>query len=469
METIDLETDYLIVGSGAVGMAFADVILTETDARLIMVDSYPKPGGHWNKAYPYVTLHQPSQYYGVSSAELSKGRKDQVGWNQGLNDLASGHEVLAYFDEVMRHRFLPSGRVEYYPMCDYHGDNTFKSRLSGQVYHVSRRKHVDATHLKTSVPSTHRPKFEIDADVWFMPLNDLADIEEAPEGYTIIGAGKTGIDAVLWLLENRVDPDKIRWIMPRDAWLLDRENTQPTDDFFFSSLGSQAVQFEAIAGSSSIADMFDRLEAGGYFLRIDPDVRPSMFHGATISRMELEQLRRVKNIVRRGRVSRIRSDEIILDEAVLPTHSNIVHVDCSARAVSNEEIKPIFDGDIITPQMVRSYQPVFSAALIAHVEAAYDTDAAKNELCGVVPLPNHDTDFIRFTAAFMLNQYKWSQDAGMREWLLHNRLDGFSKLVAGVDREDADKMAVLGRIKKSAPLAVMKLQHYLAQLEKGDR
>ena len=93
-----LETDYLIVGSGAVGMAFSDILLTETDASIIIVDRYAKPGGHWNHAYPFVCLHQPSQFYGVSSKELSKGRKDRVGLNLGLYDLASGAEVSAYFD-----------------------------------------------------------------------------------------------------------------------------------------------------------------------------------------------------------------------------------------------------------------------------------------------------------------------------------------------------------------------------------
>jgi len=112
-----LEADYLIVGSGAVGMAFADVLITETDATMIIVDKYQKPGGHWNFAYPFVTLHQPSNFYGVSSRELSKGRKDKVGLNKGLSELASGAEVSAYFDEVMRHQFLPTGRVQYFPLC----------------------------------------------------------------------------------------------------------------------------------------------------------------------------------------------------------------------------------------------------------------------------------------------------------------------------------------------------------------
>lgn len=35
-----LQADYLVVGSGAVGMAFADVLLTETDASLIIVNKY---------------------------------------------------------------------------------------------------------------------------------------------------------------------------------------------------------------------------------------------------------------------------------------------------------------------------------------------------------------------------------------------------------------------------------------------
>lgn len=464
MATQKLTADYLIAGTGAVGMAFADVILSETDANIIMVDRYAKPGGHWNVAYPFVTLHQPSAYYGVSSVELSKGRKDQTGLNKGLNDLASGAEVSAYYDGVMRHHFLPSGRVKYFPMSHYHGQGQFEHILSGDIYDVQAGKTVDATWLKTSVPSTHTPNFAVDDGVRFMPLNDLPKLTKAPAGFVVIGAGKTGIDACLWLLENRVDPDKITWIMPRDAWLLDRRNTQPSEEFFNFTIGAQAAQFESIAQSTSIEDMFDRLETSGYFLRIDKTVRPKMFHGATISQMELAALQRIKNIVRMGRVSHVTAQEIVLDEGSIPTSLDHIHIDCSARAISNEQIKPVFEGDLITPQMVRSYQPVFSAAVIGHVEAKYDDEEVKNQLCGVVPLPNHDTDFIRFTAAFMMNQYQWGQSEDMKEWLLHNRLDGFSKMVADVDRDDAEKMAILKRVRSNVMPAMGKLQQYLAQL-----
>ncbi|MDT5085344.1 MAG: hypothetical protein QOJ61_2387, partial [Mycobacterium sp.] len=45
-----LETDYLVVGAGAMGMAFTDTLVTETDAQVVIVDRGHAPGGHWNRA-----------------------------------------------------------------------------------------------------------------------------------------------------------------------------------------------------------------------------------------------------------------------------------------------------------------------------------------------------------------------------------------------------------------------------------
>lgn len=460
-----LETDYLIVGSGAVGMAFADVLLAETDASIIIVDKYAKPGGHWNFAYPFVTLHQPSQFYGVSSKELSNGRIDEVGLNKGLYELASGAEVSAYFDEIMKGTLLPSGRVQYYPLCEYHGDNKFVSLITGDEYEVKvNKKLVDATYLKTSVPSTHTPNFEIAEGVQFMPLNDLPKIATPPEGFVVIGGGKTGIDACIWLLENKVDPDKITWIVSRDAWLLDRQNTQPTDAFFESSIGMMANQFEAIAHATSIDDLFSRLEEQGVMVRIYQDTWPSMFHGATISQLELQELRKIKNVVRLGRVQRLEKDQIVLDKGTIPTNTNIMHVDCSASAITNLDTKPIFQGDVITPQTVRAYQPVFSAAVIAHIEAAYNTEAEKNKLCQVVPLPNHATDWVVMAAAMMQNQFTWSQDKALSKWIINNRLDGFGKVVRGVDRSDEKKAAILKKLKNYGLPAMMNLQKLIKSI-----
>jgi cation diffusion facilitator CzcD-associated flavoprotein CzcO len=59
------KTDYLVIGAGAMGMAFTDVLMTESEATVTIVDRYHQPGGHWNVAYPFVRLHQPSSAYGV--------------------------------------------------------------------------------------------------------------------------------------------------------------------------------------------------------------------------------------------------------------------------------------------------------------------------------------------------------------------------------------------------------------------
>jgi len=461
-----LKTDYLVIGSGAVGMAFVDTLLEESDANIIMVDRYAKPGGHWNHAYPFVTLHQPSQFYGVPSKELSKGIKDESGLNKGLFDLASGQEVSAYFEEVMNHTFLPSGRVRYFPLCDYKGDKKFESILTGQAYEVEvSNKTVDATFLKTTVPSTHTPNFKIEDGVRFMPLNNMPLIEHPPVGFVIIGGGKTGIDACLWLLEQSVDPDKITWIVSRDAWLLDRINTQPTSEFFNSTVGNLANQFEAISKSTSIDNMFNLLEEAGVFVRIDKNVTPQMFHGATISQLELKELQKLKNVIRLGRVQSISLDSIVLDRGTIQTTRNHIHIDCSASAISNLSSKKIFQEDIITPQTVRAYQPVFSASVIAYVEANYNDDKTKNNLCQVVPLPNHDTDWISMTATQMVNQMTWAQDKGLRKWVKENRLDGFGQMISNVDKSDTVKMDIMARIKNAGFPAMMKLKEYMSQLE----
>ncbi len=461
-ETI-LETDYLIVGCGAVGMAFADVILSETDANLMIVDKFHKPGGHWNLAYSFVKLHQPSAYYGVSSKDLGEDGIDKVGVNQGLRYLSSGAEISAYYDDVMQRQFLPSGRVKYYPLCEYKGDNKFVSTFTEMSYKVKvNKKYVNASHMQTKVPSTHIPNFSIAPEVQFIAINDLPRVAKPPEGWVIIGGGKTGVDAIIWLLEHQVDPAKITWIVPRDAWFTDRKNIQPSQEFLKYFLNDQVAQLEAVGQAESITDLFNRLEKAGVLLRIDKNVRPKMYRGATISQLELEQLRRIKNIVRMGRIKRIEKDEIILESGSITNEPNRIFVDCSANALDHSENKPIFSGKTITLQPVRGGQIVFSAAFIAHVETAYEEEIEKNKICMVVPLPNHDTDWLKMFAGSMKNQHTWKKDPELTKWLYHNRLDGFSHLVANISDDNEEMQAILNRLRNSIKPALMNLGKFLS-------
>ena len=461
----NVNADYLIVGAGASGMAFADTLLGESAASIILVDKEHKPGGHWNHAYSFVTLHQPSSFYGVSSKELSRGVIDQVGLNKGLNELASGAQINAYYDALMHQVFLPSGRVHYFPRCEYLGDGLIKSLVTGKTFTVVFQKLVDATYYKTSVPATHTPAFHIDDDVDFIPPNDLPYLSSPIDGVTVIGAGKTAIDSCLWLLEQGLPADNIMWVMPRDAWFIDRKNTQPSSEFFFDTMGAQASQMEAIAESTSMPDMFLRLEKSGVFLRLDPQVLPKMFHGATISQMELEHIQKIKNVIRQGRVVSLHKNKMLFEqcEVALPMGQTVV--DCTASAITNLEISQVFTDNTITLQTVRSYQPLFSASFIAHIELTYQDSKKKNNLCRVVPLPNHDFDWIELTYRNMMNQFFWSKEPGLKKWLQNNRLDGFMKMVAAVKFYEFKKLAVLNRMRKSAKPAIAKLKLYKAEMQ----
>ena len=190
-----------------------------------------------------------------------------------------------------------------------------------------------------------------------------------------------------------------------------------------------------------------------------------MYRGATVSQLELEQLRRVKNTVRMGRVSHIDKGEIQLDKGSLKVSPGAIFVDCSADALSHAEITRVFSDDSITIQPVRGGQIVFSAAFIAHVEVACDQESHKNELCKVVPLPNKDTDWMNMLAGTLENQRIWRKDPELTQWLLNNRLDGFSHLIANIKDDDTELLEIRKRIRKSVGPAVKKLKHFISELQ----
>jgi hypothetical protein len=459
MKTI--ATDYLVIGGGAVGMAFADTILAETDAHVTIVDRQARPGGHWNDAYSFVALHQPSAFYGVNSLPLGENRKDVHGVNAGLYELASGPEVTAYYDRVMRQRLLATGRVTYLPMSDHRGGGRVVSLMSGAETQITvRRKTVDSTHNSPVIPANHTPRFSVGEGVRMVPPGVLPRMwlaPERPQRFVVLGAGKTAMDAIAWLLSMGTPPEAIQWVKPRDSWLIERTCTQPGAEFFDAVFGGQLAQMRAFAEGTSPDDIFARMEAAGMMLRIDPAITPTMFHYATISQGEVEALRRVTNVVRKGRVQAITADAIALEEGTEPAQPNALYIDCTASAVETRAPVPIFQGDKIVPQLVRVPQPCFSAALIAYVEAHYPDDAAKNALCRTVPFPHDLKSYCTTNIINIMNQGGWFADDKLGAWIKQSRLDGFGKIAAGIDRSDTARVAVLQELRQTGPAAVQNL------------
>jgi NAD(P)-binding Rossmann-like domain len=454
-----IDTDYLVIGAGASGLAFADTLLDETDAHVTIVDRHGKPGGHWNDAYPFVTLHQPSAFYGVNSMELGSGRKDTTGLNAGLYELASGAEVCGYYDRVVSTRLVPSGRVAYLPMSEYEGEGRVRSLLSGAVTRVDvRGKVVDGSYNSPSVPSTHTPSFAVAPGVRVVPPNALPGLgtagQELPRRFTVLGAGKTAMDTCVWLVQAGADPDAITWVVPRDSWLINRVTTQPAPEFFDEVIGGQADQMAAFAAATSTEDLFLRLEACGAVTRIDRDRSPGMFHLATVAPGEVEVLRRIRDVVRLGRVRALEAGRMVLDDGEVPVAPGTLFVDCTASAVRRRPVQPVFQGDRIVLQMLRLPQPAFSAALTAWVEAHHDDEEQQNRLCGPVAFPNTLDDYAGAVMTTMWNQFHWSQDRELRRWIRTSRLDGFGKIVAGVARDDEPRQAVLARYREQAMAAM---------------
>ena len=461
-----LETDYLVVGAGATAMAFVDTLLTESPhARMLLVDRRAHVGGHWNDAYSFVKLHQPAAWYGVASRELSAWTKEPRGANQGMYSLASGPEVLGHFEAVMRDRLLSSGRVEWLPKTEYLGGESgvhrLRSLVSGDVSEVRvSRKLVNATHARTEIPSTHPPRYEVAAGVRCVPPNELARLERPYAHYTIVGSGKTGMDSCIWLLDNGVAPERIRWIMPRDAWMMDRANVQPGIDGYERALRNNIAQFEAIAQATDLPDLLRILEERQVLMRIDPRIEPTTYRCAVVSRGELAQLRRITDVVRLGHIQAIEPGRILLARGTVAADPDTLYVNCTAGAIQPAPKVRIFEDGALNLLMVRWCQPLFSAAVLAWCESHVQDDAARNALCAPVPGPEVPLDWLRMWAVTLRNAAAWSGNADLQAWLAQCRLNAQAVILKGVEITPAVKQ-LLHEVSASAQAAGAKLPQLL--------
>jgi hypothetical protein len=140
------------------------------------------------------------------------------------------------------------------------------------------QKLVDASYLAAVVPSMKPFSLPVYESYKVIPVNDINDVEafECKEDFVIFGAGKTGMDACNHLMRKGVDPKAIRWIVPNDSYIIDR-------DYAFGTA--------------------ERIIDGGQY-PMDANVVPKNAKCATLSREEYAALKRV-NIVRKGRVEEV--------------------------------------------------------------------------------------------------------------------------------------------------------------------
>ena len=417
MVTRSLETDYLVVGAGAMGMAFTDALIDHADVHVTLVDRRHAAGGHWHDAYPFVQLHQASLFYGVASTVLGTGAVQQHGPEGGLQERARRSEIQAYYDDVLHRRLVGSGRVSFLGGSEHHVDGTshrVTSLVSGDTVEVKvRRRVVDATYLSPTVPATTPPPFSVAPGVAVVPIHELAVLAEAPTDYVIVGSGKTATDGIVWLLANGVAPDRIVWVRPRDPWMLDRAVVQPDP---VVALGLAADTLSAAAAADSPDDLFLNLEAAGVMLRIDPQVVPTMAKAPTLGRWELDLLRTIERVVRLGRVQHVTSGEMVLDRGTVPLTPGSLIVHCAAAGLPQPPLVPIWGTDRITLQTIRAGFPCFCAALAGYVEATRDDDRERNWLCPPNSFSDTPTDWARMQVRGMVATSRYESEADIAAW-----------------------------------------------------
>jgi hypothetical protein len=399
------------------GMAFTDALIDHADVHVTLVDRRHAGGGHWLDAYPFVQLHQASVFYGVASTVLGTGAVQTDGPETGLQERARQSEIRAYYDDILHRRFVGSGRVTFLGASEYHADGDahfVTSRVSGETAQLDvRRRVVDATYLSPTIPATTPAPFAAADDVVVIPVNDLAKLDSSPGAFVIVGSGKTATDAIIWLIANGVDADRIVWVRPRDPWMLNRATVQPKPEV---ALGLAADTMASAAAADSLDDLFFGLEDAGVMLRIDKNVVPTMAKTPTLAEWELDVLRTVENVVRLGHIREVTRRELVLAHGSVPLPPDAIVVHCAASGLQYPPLVPVWSDDKIRLQTVRVGFPCFNAALIGYVEATRDDDAERNRLCPPNTLPDSQQSWARMQVRGTIATRRFGAEPDIAEW-----------------------------------------------------
>ena len=431
-EPVQIDTDYVVVGAGAMGMAFTDALVDHSSATVTIVDRREAPGGHWRDAYPFVRLHQASSFYGVASTPFG-GQVQQSGPEAGLHERATVVEICDYYDAALQ-RLTTTGQVTFHPRTEL-----------AEVEVADHTRVVDATYLAPTIPATTPAPFEVGDGARVIAVHELPEHTGAGE-YVVVGSGKTATDAIVWLLGGGLDPERICWVRPRDPWMLDRAAVQPDPAVF---LGMVADVMAAAAPAHDLDDFFLRLEDAGVMIRVDRDVTPTMAKAPTLATWELDLLRTIGRVVRRGHVRRADPGLLHLDGGDEPVTPDAVVVHCAASGLQNPPLVPIWQPDAIRLQLVRAGFPCFNAALAGYVEATRSGDAAKNVLCP--PTPYGDS-LALWAGSFLLGTratQAFNAEPDVREWA-----NGVALNPARIPEErapDADVVAAQQRLAAAVP------------------
>jgi len=163
-------------------------------------------------------------------------------------------------------------------------------------------------------------------------------------------------------------------------------------------------------------DLFLRLEDAGIMLRIDRSVTPTMAKAPTLGTWELELLRSIDNVVRRGHILTARRGRLDFAHGSVAIADDALIVNCAADGLKRPPLVPIWGHEAITLQPIRAGFPCFGAALAGYVEATRDDDAEKNRLCPPSSFGNSLTDWARMNVLGLRNAASFGSEPDIKAW-----------------------------------------------------
>jgi hypothetical protein len=274
------------------------------------------------------------------------------------------------------------------------------------------------------------------------------------------------MDAACWLLDQGVAPERITWVRPQESWVLNRKYFQPATGVVPTFEGI-VQELEAFAECDTIDAAFERFEEHGLVFRIDPSLRPGMVKGATASRGEIDQMRRIENVVRLGHVERVERHEIVLQQGSIPTSPDHVHLHCASPGLRDNPPVAIFGDEQITLQPITRISLTLAAGLIGFVEASGRSTDEKNRLCPPNPWPQTPFDWARHLLIGMSAEAAWLGEPDLQAWFDASRLN----LLKGIDQDpDHERVRALQhRFLAAFGPALAQLEVYSADATSAER
>ena len=117
----EVETDYLVVGAGASGMAFVDTLVAHTDAEVgwsTGVTGRAATGSTPIGLCASTALRVLASSRGRSGTTASTSRGERR-----LLPARGAPEICDYYARVLDEHLLPTGRVRFVGMSEYHGND----------------------------------------------------------------------------------------------------------------------------------------------------------------------------------------------------------------------------------------------------------------------------------------------------------------------------------------------------------